>query len=352
MLADAPHNKNKPKDKWSPPPGYKSALGKARDAARDAEKKKNSATQALTGVPDAEVTANEGDGEFSQVGGRFSMCALRPPTIKTAQRQTSTLNRFDGLTEADQEYDDQLIQDLNSFAHRVYATTPNLKKLIKSGAKHKPDAHEDKEEYPRLKPSMPAPGAGCEIPSRDKFIVIKNSKDLEKLDPGIAAALPTNRKALAKISKKLEDADLVCGPGECLAMVDTGSYTHAIDARKHLPAHSILEIPKSEVHRVAETACGGTLSMLGKVKTSGSVGGVRVSMTWSHMEVKCPILSVRCLVEDGHDVWIRKGGGIIRNITNNKEIKFYEHAGVYYLKMKVDDPDGGNSSSLFTRPGA
>ena len=67
MLADAPHNKNKPKDKWSPPPGYKSALGKARDAARDAAKK-GGAIQALTGLSDAEDTASEDDGEFSQVG--------------------------------------------------------------------------------------------------------------------------------------------------------------------------------------------------------------------------------------------------------------------------------------------
>ena len=70
------------------------------------------------------------------------------------------------------------------------------------------------------------------------------------------------------------------------------------------------------------------------------------------MEVKCPILSVRCLVDDGHDVWIRKGGGIIQNTKNKKEIRFYEHAGVYYLKMKVDEPEGGNNNSLFTRPGA
>ena len=188
------------------------------------------------------------------------MCALRPPMIKTTQRQTSTLNRFEELNEADQEYDHQLVQDLNSFAHKVYATTPKLKKPVQKGAKHKPVVHGDKEEYPRLKPSMPAPGAGCEIPSDNKFVVIKNSKDLDKLGPEIAAALPTDRKALAKVSKKLEDADLECGPGEFLAMVDTGSYTHAINAQKHLPAHQILEIPKSEVHRVAETACGSTLA--------------------------------------------------------------------------------------------
>ena len=69
------------------------------------------------------------------------------------------------------------------------------------------------------------------------------------------------------------------------------------------------------------------------------------------MEVKCPILSVRCLVDDGHDVWIRKGGGIIRNIKSEKEMKCYDHAGVYYLKMKVDGPEGGDSTQLFNRPG-
>ena len=149
---------------------------------------------------------------------------------------------------------------------------------------------------------------------------MKCPKYLDKLDPTIAAALPSDRKALAKMSKKLEDIDLECRPDEFLAMVDTGSFTHAINALKHLPAHKVLEVPKSEVHKIAETACGGTLLMLGKVKTTGSVGGVRVAMTWCHMEVKCPILSVRCLVEDGHDVWIRKGRGVIRNIHSGKEI--------------------------------
>lgn len=214
--------------------------------------------------------------------------------IKTTKRQTSTLNRFDGLDEADQEYDHQMVQDLNSFAHKVYAATLKLNKPMKKGAKHKPA--ERKEEHPRLKSSMRAPGDGCGISSGNKFVVIRNPKDLDQLDPEIALALPTDRKALAKTSTKLEDADLECGPGEFLAMVDTGSFTLAINAQKHLPANSILEIPKSEIHMVAETCCGGTLPMLGKVKTSGSVGGVRVSMAWNHMEVKCPILSVRCVV--------------------------------------------------------
>ena len=90
--------------------------------------------------------------------------------------------------------------------------------------------------------------------------------------------------------------------------------------------------------------------MKGKVRTTGSVDGTQISKTWSHMHVKCPILSVRCLVEDGHDVWIRKGGGIIRNLQSKKELRFFEHAGVYYLKMKIDQPDG-KAAQGFARPG-
>ena len=83
---------------------------------------------ALTGVSDAEDTASEDDGEFSQVGGSFSMFALRPPMTKNTPRQTSILNHFEGLDEEIQVYDHQLVQDLNSFAHRVYAEPPKIKK--------------------------------------------------------------------------------------------------------------------------------------------------------------------------------------------------------------------------------
>ena len=173
----------------------------------------------------------------------------------------------------------------------------------------------------------------------------------------IAAALPSDRKSMAKISKRLEGMDMTCGPDEILVLIDTGSFTHAINADTHLPKHKILPVPKSEAHKVAETACGGTLKMLGKVRTQGTVGNTRIAMTWSHMEVQCPILSVRCLIDDGHDVWIKKGGGIIRNLESKKEITFHEHAGVYYCKMRLDQPIDDSKSdtgdtSLFIRRGA
>ena len=69
------------------------------------------------------------------------------------------------------------------------------------------------------------------------------------------------------------------------------------------------------------------------------------------MEVKGPILSVRCLVDDGHEMRIYKGGGSIRNTSAGKEVQFFEHAGVYYLKMKLDSPKGKPTDSVFNRCG-
>ena len=83
----------------------------------------------------------------------------------------------------------------------------------------------------------------------------------------------------------------------------------------------------------------------------GTVGDVQVGVTWSHMKVKCPILSVRCLVDDGHDMWVRKGGGVIRHTETGKELLFFEHAGVYYIKMKIHEPDTLTTEPLFSRRG-
>ena len=66
MLAEAPHNKGKPADKRTPPPGYKSAIGKARDAAKAKLAKDKSRVAALTEAKD--TTSYDDDGEFSQAG--------------------------------------------------------------------------------------------------------------------------------------------------------------------------------------------------------------------------------------------------------------------------------------------
>lgn len=347
MLAEAPNNKGKPKKDWKPPVGYKSALGKARDAAR-AEEAKKKGTVASMVAPKArrqeEDTASEDDdGEYSQVGRSFQICALRLPRT-AANQKPETHNQFVSFEDTEQEYDPETIAAFNNWAHHVNVVSKAPKKNKKS---KKPSSPPPQSFAPHCD-ALP-PGTGCDVP-QDDVVVIKSSKDFDKYSHLIAAALPTEKKALAKTAKKIASLDVVCGPNEILALVDTGSFTHAVDADKVLPHHEILPVPKSE-HRTAETACGGTLTMLGKVVTTGTVGGVRVGVTWSHMKVKCPILSIRCLVNDGHDTMIRKGGGVIRNVETGKEIPFFEHAGVYYLKMQIDQPATRNNEPLFSRLG-
>ena len=61
------------------------------------------------------------------------------------------------------------------------------------------------------------------------------------------------------------------------------------------------------------------------------------------MKVTVPILSVRKLVRDNHNVWFEKHGGYILNLTTGEKIPFFEFQGVYYLKMKILPPDTSSS---------
>ena len=73
------------------------------------------------------------------------------------------------------------------------------------------------------------------------------------------------------------------------------------------------------------------------------------------MKVKTPILSVRQLTRDGHEVYINQNGGWIKNLENGKMISFFEFQGVYYLKMKIAPPASKADSEgkpLFSGRGA
>ena len=347
MLSQADCNKGKAKKDWKPPSDYKSAIGKARDAQREKEKRSEPRGSMKAMTERAEDTASEDDdGEFSQVSRKsFLIAAMRPDF-----QPTHTSNQFSGMDQAPQEFDPELLQAVNSFAHKVHIISKKHKKGPKVQTTSSPAPS-----MPQIQ-DAPIPGAGCSISaghripheSFDKSVIhIRNSKDLDKCD---IAALPVDRKELAKTAKKITSLNLKCGPGEILALVDTGSFTHAVDADEHLPGYNVTAVPPSETS-TAETACGGTLKVLGKVFTHGSVGDARVGINWSHIRVKCPILSVRCLVDDGHEVWIKRGGGVIRHLKTGKELNFVQHAGVYYIKMKIDDPKQNSGQPLFSRRG-
>ena len=56
------------------------------------------------------------------------------------------------------------------------------------------------------------------------------------------------------------------------------------------------------------------------------------------METDLPILSVRKMIKAGSDVEFHDGGGSIRNRQTGLTLFFYEHEGVYFIKLKVKDP--------------
>jgi hypothetical protein len=181
---------------------------------------------------------------------------------------------------------------------------------------------------------------------------VRTEHDLSRL-AGKITALPAQPKEIAKVYKKISKIELK--PGEKLCMVDSGSFIHAIDAENDLPGHDIQWFSEDESNKgVAETACGGILRRLGLVKCTGQVDGNEVSITWNHMKVKCPILSVLRLTKDGNKIVIREDGGEIINLESGKRIPFFQHNGVYYLKLKVNSPDGKSKPepTLFSRRGA
>ena len=126
-----------------------------------------------------------------------------------------------------------------------------------------------------------------------------------------------------------------CDNDEILAMIDSGSFTHAADADAHLPGHEVLPPGPRELRRKAETACGGILDIKGLVNVEAEANGHNLSIKFSHMNVNTPIISVRKLVKDGYEIYICDGGGFIRHTETGKLMYFMEHQGVYYMKLKI-----------------
>ena len=57
-------------------------------------------------------------------------------------------------------------------------------------------------------------------------------------------------------------------------MVDSGSFCHAIDAAQELPQHTVTPLMHNENSNDAESACGGIMKRLGRVKTCATVEGI------------------------------------------------------------------------------
>ena len=274
------------------------------------------------------------------------------------QGPISAVNRFEGLdTQQDYNHDD--LRSLNQWAHKVQqssATKVSQKMRKKVNSLKDKQVSDQENAYDDHAIHLPGPNDHDIVvnssKAAEKPIVVRNEKDLAKLT-GKISALPTQPKEIAKVYKKISKLELQ--PGEKLCMVDSGSFIHAIDAENDLPDHKIHWFSDEESNKgVAETACGGILKRLGLVKCSGQVEGNEVTIQWNHMKVKCPILSVLRLTKNGNEVILRENGGEIINLETGKHIPFFQHNGVYYLKLKIHKPknDTEDEKPVFSRRGA
>ena len=156
---------------------------------------------------------------------------------------------------------------------------------------------------------------------------------------------------MTKLVKKLS-SNVSCQPDERLVMVDSGAFTHAIDSDVDLAGldFELTPVGDNEHGLDGESACGAIMKCLGHVKTCATVEGVPLNVTWQSMKVKVPILSVRKLVRDRHDVRFHDGGGYIKCLRTGQRIPFFEYQGIYYLKMKFTPPGMSVHESVFSRP--
>ena len=93
---------------------------------------------------------------------------------------------------------------------------------------------------------------------------------------------------------------------------------NVIDADVELPDHGVRENDSKERPMVCETAYAGILKKLGTVRVNGEVDNAKVSAEFDHMRVRNSIFSVRKLIRDDHEVYIKRGGSITWNITSGK----------------------------------
>jgi hypothetical protein len=339
MMQDA--NPGKPRSEWKPPAGYKSALAKARDLAKAkaSAKPKARPTKKINALMQDEVepelvddTASEFSSDGEPFGGVYALRPLSTAVSRLAPQPISTINRFSGLEEG-QSYDADMLQSLNLWAHNVRVKPSIIRKA-------KATADPEIERLAKFVSNRAKP--------RERVIVMNSIHDVDKASHAVKP-LPTNRHAMTKLVKKLA-SNVSCQPNERLVMVDSGAFTHAIDASVELPEFEVIPLGSDETGLDGESACGGIMKCLGRVQTCATVEGVPLNVTWQSMKVKVPILSVRKLVRDKHNVRFHDGGGYITCIQTGMKIPFFEYQGVYYLKMRFSPPHEKSRESVFIRP--
>ena len=273
---------------------------------------------------------SDSDDDFEIGGGR--VCALgdtkvqavsdepQPtPPVATASADARILakNAFAAIAEDDGSHtlDPAMMAALNGFAHKVSRkTNRNSKPVV-----------------------VPKP-APTKLSLFDK-ITVRNEEELNQLlkdHPNLST--PADQEKRARKVLRSKPAALVCGPGEVLCLVDSGSTINAAWIEKHFPEYIglIKQTRRSLNGDYATTAGGQKLYNKGTCDIGGTVEGMNFRAKFRDMEVEIPILSVRKIVKGNNDVSFTEDGGWIRNRQTGALMHFYEYEGVYFIKLRVD----------------
>ena len=174
-----------------------------------------------------------------------------------------------------------------------------------------------------------------------KEIVIRNVDELDSEEvKNIIHALPSDRKALAKLAKKCP-TDVALEQGEIWVLADTGSTKNALKISRDCPEYARLLRPNAASRRGggAESACGGFIQERGEVTLVGRIDDEDHEITFSDMDVTMPIASMRKAVKKGSDLIITSDGGRITNKQTGTSIRLYERQGAWFFKMKLYSPE-------------
>ena len=343
------------------PEGYKGAYEKAQEAAGIKPKKR------LNMLGDEDVEDSESDFESPVIPGR--MCALRgrgERAMESALKQAEDFPDDWPALNKTRIARDEIDPDRPPPTHwSKYAAACKPPEAIQVDNSYAALAEEEltlsADEISHLngwasKVSKKSRSTGktVVVPKPADHVVIKSEKELDALlskRPDIAAISGTEQK-VRKLLESLPD-ELVCGPNEVLCLVDSGSTVNAAWIKKHFPqfAHLVEETLASRRGDSATTACGKKLYNKGRCVVYVHADDQPFPVAFKDMEVEMPILSVRKMVKRGNDIDFRKGGGFIRNRNNGKTVRFHEYEGVYYLKLRVENPADVVNIMGFPRPG-
>ena len=164
---------------------------------------------------------------------------------------------------------------------------------------------------------------------------LKVDSDVEKLTKLIASAKKY------KHGQKLPDVK--CKDGEFLSVVDSGSVVVVADASKTFPKLPVKQGEAARKGVAYVSASGDIIPNRGEVVVDlkAENGVLLEKIAWQNAPVNMPILSVKYLAKRGSRVNFWNKGGVIK-LPDGNRIPFYEAAGVYFVKLKIQPPEGSN----------